>query len=294
MHSESRLVEKKSAFRLSDGYSLLVRSFSRPAETIPSSRQVELVVVHGGPALSTHRDYVDAFVPAAFDTLGVVGSIVFYDHLGCGESEKPLDYEYSLEAFGKHLEEVLRHLLRKNNSDAMRIVLGHSFGGQVAISWLLSRREKQLTDLNVVGVVISNAPLNERTYALKQVQLREDLDPDTRNYYLTTENLLAESHTCESIIYRKLIGLGESRITGSMRTFNVLDELLQDGLKLAVKCLFISGTFDNIPVGEYKLLSKNHDVFIIEEAGHQPFCDTKRVVSQYWSTIRQWITALEF
>ena len=87
-----------------------------------------LVCLHGGPGCPS--PYLDSLIDLASADLRVV----FYDQLGCGESEKPDDASlWTMERFVREVEQVRSAL------DLGRIdVLGHSFGGMLAQEWALA------------------------------------------------------------------------------------------------------------------------------------------------------------
>ena len=72
--------------------------------------------------------------------------VVFYDQLGCGKSDQPNDpARWTLSRFVLEVGRV-RQALNLNKV----IILGQSFGGMLAIEYLLSNPE------GVVGLILSN------------------------------------------------------------------------------------------------------------------------------------------
>lgn len=88
-----------------------------------------LVALHGGPGLD-HSQFVPWLDPLT-DTL----QIVLVDHRGNGRSSRPPLHECTLEAMADDLEALVRLL-----GLADVTVLGHSFGGMVALTWALRHR----------------------------------------------------------------------------------------------------------------------------------------------------------
>lgn len=89
-----------------------------------------LVFVHGGPGLS-----LDYFLPYVLP-LAKSFTLVLYDQIGCGKSEKlanPHDYRMANEVM---VLDALREWSRKNNPKKQFFLFGHSFGAVVCMSYL--------------------------------------------------------------------------------------------------------------------------------------------------------------
>ena len=102
--------------------------------------------------------------------------------------------------------------------------------------------------------------------------LRASLAEDVRQVLQSEEVAKVTNGSVASAIYSKLIGAIEASITGEMKGWSILKRVF-DGLGfLNVPCLFISGTYDNIPFEEYEVAAQyGHAVEIIPGAGHAPF-----------------------
>ena len=89
-----------------------------------------MVVIHGGPGINTHQELLAALVPTIFQKTNL-RSVLFYDQLGCGSSDKPNDTsQYSISAFVNHLSQIIKEMNHV-------VLFGYSFGGQVAMEWLV-------------------------------------------------------------------------------------------------------------------------------------------------------------
>ena len=109
---------------------------------------------------------------------------------------------------------------------------------------------------NVIGVIISNSPLDEVTYCLKQEKLRMELDLDLKTFYELEENNQLSNGSIESLVYATLISKGESRFTGSMKNWSVKNRI---SMLEIVPVLFLSGNFDTIPYQEYEKFCYSED-----------------------------------
>jgi proline iminopeptidase len=87
-----------------------------------------LVVLHGGPGAPSY--YLESLA-----RLGAERPVVFYDQLGAGRSDQPSDTTlWRIERFMAELDSLRSHLgLRQIH------LLGHSWGGSLAIDYLLAK-----------------------------------------------------------------------------------------------------------------------------------------------------------
>jgi pimeloyl-ACP methyl ester carboxylesterase len=111
-----------------------------------------------------------------------------------------------------------------------------------------------------------------------------ELDLDLKRFYDQEENIKIEDGSIESLVYATLIGKGESRITGSMKNWNVKTRI--SSMLEIVSALFLSGDFDTIPYQEYESLRSFATVKIISGAGHAPFYETP---GEFWGAVSQFL-----
>jgi proline iminopeptidase len=105
--------------------------------------KLKLLLLHGGPG-ATHEYFecFDSFLPAE----GI--EYIYYDQLGSGNSDKPADHSlWTIERFVDEVEQVRKAL----DLDASNFcLLGHSWGGVLAIEYALRHQE------NLKCLIISN------------------------------------------------------------------------------------------------------------------------------------------
>ena len=240
-----------------------------------SSCPVNLVVIHGGPGLNTHEDLLSALIPSVCEKLEMSTTVTFYDQLGCGSSDKPNDADcYSMDSFVSHLSQILCGLDRV-------VLFGYSFGGQIAMEWLCSAYAD-----NVIGLIISNSPLDESSYAAKNLQIRQDSGQEMHTYQDKEEDEEMANGSIESLVYATLIGQGESRITGSMRDWSVTERIIPALERIKIPALFVSGNFDTIPFKEYEILRGSAEVEIIPDTTHVPFFEKRDI---FWSAVNKFL-----
>lgn len=123
--------------------------------TNPEGKKAPLLLLHGGPG-STHN-YFEGFdkIAEALDR-----PIIMYDQIGCGESATPGHTElYNAEVWMDELEAIREHLgLEKIH------LLGQSWGGMLAISYMMERNPKGVLSLILASTLHSAALWREEQW----------------------------------------------------------------------------------------------------------------------------------
>lgn len=124
-----------------------------------------LVVLHGGPGLP--HGYLEPLTELARDGRAVV----FYDQLGCGNSDRPDDDSlWTMATFEAELDAVLDQL----DLETFHL-LGHSWGGWLALQFLLDRRP-----VGVQSVVLASTCSSIPAFAKVTSDLKAHLPPDVQ------------------------------------------------------------------------------------------------------------------
>ena len=112
-------------------------------KTIGNNPNIKVLLLNGGPG-GTHEEFeaLESFLPAE----GI--EFIYYDQLGCGNSDNPKDITlWDLPRFVEEVEQVRSALnLTKDNF----YLLGHSWGGILAMQYALKYQQ------NMKGLIISN------------------------------------------------------------------------------------------------------------------------------------------
>ena len=118
-------------------------TFNVWTKRIGNNPKIKVLLLNGGPG-ATHEYFecFENFLPAE----GI--EIIYYDQLGCGNSDNPNDV--ALWDLGRYVEEVeqVRKALHLDKSNFY--VLGHSWGGILAMEYTLKYQH------NMKGLIISN------------------------------------------------------------------------------------------------------------------------------------------
>jgi proline iminopeptidase len=118
---------------------------------IGNNPKIKLVLLNGGPG-ATHEYFecMESFLPAQ----GI--EIIYYDQLGCGNSDNPKDTSmWSLPRYVEEVEQV-RQALKLDSSNFY--LLGHSWGGILAMEYA------QKYQANLKGLIISNMMMSVPDY----------------------------------------------------------------------------------------------------------------------------------
>ncbi|QHL86708.1 proline iminopeptidase-family hydrolase [Nibribacter ruber] len=127
--------------------------------------KMKLLLLNGGPG-ATH-EYFEAF-ENFFPAEGI--EFIYYDQLGCGNSEDPKDPSmWDLPRFVEEVEQVRTALnLTKDNF----YILGHSWGGILALEYALKYQS------NLKGLIISNMMASAPDYGkYAEEVLAKQMDP---------------------------------------------------------------------------------------------------------------------
>ena len=112
-------------------------------KTIGNNPKIKVLLLNGGPG-GTHEEFecLESFFPA--ESI----EFIYYDQLGCGNSDNPKDTAmWDLPRFVEEVEQVRTALnLTKDNF----YLLGHSWGGILAMQYALKYQQ------NMKGLIISN------------------------------------------------------------------------------------------------------------------------------------------
>jgi pimeloyl-ACP methyl ester carboxylesterase len=299
---------KEFRISLDHGYSLFACEVTRhlSAETSSSTAIISpkeesafvVIVVHGGPGLISHKESFDGLKNLLLEwhesadgvgkgTCETLHAIVFYDQLGCGASEGPPVQQhekrkqhdhpkankqegepsqdlYSLSYYVKELQQVIE-IVKQRHGKPRICILGHSWGGQIVLELLLTQPSS-----GVNCAVVSNAPLNEATYAQRQLEIRNELPEDVRQFIEEDEQQAANDTTVGAAVYRKLIGTSDTNVVGELKEWDALQRIHF----LSCPCLMITGTHDTIPHKEYEQLQKSNPItqaIVLQNGDHAPF-----------------------
>jgi len=252
--------------------------------------QIPLIILHGGPG-----GCVERYEP--LENLAKLGiPLIFYDQLGCGYSRVPknhgIDWNYRI--FLDEFDNLLKYFgLEKY------YLLGHSWGGMLALEYVTKRAHSGLQKLILFSTLPSTKIwndehikfINEFPASEKEAILNEfyGLDFDKKQNKLGVKRFYKNHVGKKSTefykferkkfpktnreIYVKMWGRTELFGTGTLKDWNVEDDLT----KIDIPTLILSGAFDEstptmnelmndrIPNSRWILLKKSHHIGYAEE-----------------------------
>ena len=127
---------------------------------------IPLIILHGGPG-----GCVERYEP--LEKLADYGiPLIFYDQLGCGYSKVPKNHkiDWNFQVFLDEFENLVNYFkLKKYN------VLGHSWGGMLALEYVTNFEHKGLQKLILFSTLPSTKIWNEEHY-----KMLDEFEPEER------------------------------------------------------------------------------------------------------------------
>jgi proline-specific peptidase len=243
---------------------------------------VPLLILHGGPGAP--HDYLE---PLA--ALGDERPMIFYDQLGCGNSDKPDDTSrWTLARYVEELGQVLEALgLREVH------ILGHSWGSMLAVEYLLTVQPSGVVSLVLSGPCLSASRwgADQRAYlaelpevdqqAIQEAEARGSFDSPAyqdamMRYYRLHVCRLKSWPECLTRAFEKLAqnvygymwGPSEFTITGTLDDYERADRLRE----ITVPTLFTCGRYDEATpatTAYYQQKLPGSELVVFEDASHE-------------------------
>jgi len=261
-----------------------------------------LLVLHGGPGIP--HDYL-----ANLALLGDERPVVFYDQLGCGQSERPEDPAlWTRERFARELAAVRAALGLEDV-----VLYGHSWGSVLAVDYLSGRAGE--LPAGVRGVILAGPALSMPRWIADARRLMATLPPevgqaiqegertgqtDTEAFKAATQvyyqHFVCRADPWPPELERAFAGMGaqvyttmngptEFTITGPLKDLDVTAQLRRLDLPLLLVC----GEHDEATpeaTRSYAALTPRADVVVIEGAAHVANFDRPEA---YMSALRSWL-----
>jgi proline iminopeptidase len=266
-------------------------------------KNIPLLVLHGGPGAP--HDYLEPF-----EALSDERPVIFYDQLGCGNSDKPGDTSlWTLERFVNELEQVRTYL----GLDKMHLH-GQSWGTMLAVDFILTKEPK-----GVVSLILSGPCLSSSRFASDQKVYLSEL-PDTlqrivneseaSGYFGSKEYQDAmmayyKIHVCrldpwpdclnrtlEKLgheVYEQMWGPSEFTVTGMLKGYERVDLLN----RISIPTLFTCGRYDEATPSTteyYHSMLPGSEIVIFEDASHEHHLEK---TDEYFEVVRGFMDKTE-
>jgi len=277
--------------KIIDGYIPFKQYKTYYRKVIVNNDNNYLVFLHGGPG-STHNSY------ELLDNLAIKANInlLMYDQIGCGKSSIINDASiYNKETW---IDELIN--LRKELNLEKISLLGHSWGGMLAIMYLIDRKPDGINKL-ILSSTLSSAKLwKKETHRLlnylpdnikKTLISAEKTNDFSSKAYLDAYNVYKERYICQSInteecLNRKnpsshlayITSWGENEFSpsGNLKDYDYTSKLKY----INVPTLILSGTDDEstplINKTIYDNLKYQKHWALLENARHRTYQDQNK------------------
>lgn len=257
-------------------------------------KAIPLIVLHGGTGYP--HDYLQPL-----EDLSNSRQIVFYDQLGCGNSDKPTDKAlWTVDRFVTELQAVIKALGFKKYH-----LLGHSWGVALAVSFALTK-PTGLASLILSNPYISTPRWEEdakeliktlpramQTAIKKGDRKSEGYKKAFQEYYARYVGRLKKSpvaviksnNKASDEIYHYMWGPSEFEVEGTLKDFDASIKLPE----IKVPVLLLCGRFDEATSEStqyFKNLLPNARMEVLEKSAHHPFWSQRK---EYINTVRDFL-----
>jgi len=273
---------------------------------VGSGKGVPLLLIHGGPG-SRSCDGIPGY-----STLGNERPVIFYDQLGSGHSDRPTDT--TLWQLPRFVDEITA--LRKELDLKELHILGSSWGGTVAVEYMVTKKPKGIRSVIFAGPLISTArwmkdaqilisqlsqPVQDTIHKYERLKLYDNAsyiaatDSFNIRYLSRKPGPRMTAIECEGVgkanrqVYRYMWGPTEFNATGTLKTFERTENLHE--IKQPV--LFITGQYDEArpeTMYEFQKEIPNSKVEIVTNSGHNKLRDNPE---QYLLAIRNFLSSVD-
>ncbi len=271
-------------------------------QIVGSEDAIPLLVLHGGPGFP--HDYLQSLEGLADER-----PVVFYDQLGCGQSDRPDDPAlWNVERFVEELGQVrgALHLDRVH-------ILGQSWGSMLATDYALTQPG------GIVSLILASPPLSvprwladAETYIRElpedmQAALRRHQEAgtmDSEEYGRASDEYYAR-HVCRVQpppdyvqrafdtaglpVYHAMWGPTEFFMTGNLKEYDRTDRLPE----ITIPTLFTCGRYDEAPPETsawYTSLVPGAELAVFEQSSHMPHAEE---TERYLEVVRDFLNRVE-
>jgi proline iminopeptidase len=244
-----------------------------------------LLAVHGGPGLP--HNYI-----RSLERLADEREVIFWDQLGCGNSERPSNVElWTMERSVAEMDAVIQALGLNGFH-----IFGNSWGGMLAQQYALDMASR------AASLTISNSIASIPLFSGMVERLKTQLDPATQSAidrheadgttnsaeYQSAIRTWNETYLCRQLpwprelqeafsgmgveIFETMFGPSDFRIVGTIRSWDVFDRLSEIGLPT----LIVAGRFDECAPEHMWEMHRRIDgsqFALFESSAHMPFIE---------------------
>jgi proline iminopeptidase len=233
-------------------------------------------------------------------------SVIFYDQLGSGKSERPDDTSlWTVERFVEEVGQVRRAL----GLDTIHLY-GLSWGSMLAAAYMLTQPQ------GVKSLILAGPCMSAPRFEQDALKLKRQLPPDVLEIlecherawttdsaeYITVRDEFYKRHVCRVFpfpelylrsragfghaVYNTMWGPSEFHVTGTLKTFDITSRLHE----IKVPTLFTCGRYDECTPEAtewYASLLPGSRVVVLEDSSHIPMLEKPE---EYNRLVREFIS----
>jgi proline-specific peptidase len=265
--------------------------------------RLPLLLLHGGPGFP--HDYLEPLEPLSDER-----PVIFYDQLGCGNSDRPENPSlWTLERFLDELEQVRQALdLEKFH------LLGQSWGSMLAVDFVLTKKPSGVASLILSGPCLSAARfiadqrawLSEFSAEMQRIIQEKEASGDFQcpeyqeamwSYYKRhvcrldpwPDCLMRSLEKMGRSVYEHLWGPSEFTMTGILKDYDRIAQLKD----IKVPTLFTCGRYDEATPSStslYRSHLPNSKMLIFEDASHEHHIEKAEL---YLKQVREFLHCID-
>lgn len=265
------------------------------------SKNIPILLLQGGPGVAC--DNLECFEEFKNNR-----PVIFYDQLGCGNSDRPNDISlWTVERFVEEVSQVINSLgINKLH------VFGTSWGSMLATAYILKYNQK-VKSLILSGVYLSSPIfIKDTRYHVSQLPVKyrdaiekyeelgdynDEYNEAMKYYYRQHVRRMDTAPACVvrgrpkfgAQVYNHMWGPSEFTATGTLKDFSLVDRLNE----IKVPVILIGGRYDEVrpqTIEYYSSKLSNSELKIIEDASH---CCFNEKPDEFINIINNYINKVE-
>ncbi|MBW4627638.1 MAG: proline iminopeptidase-family hydrolase [Brasilonema octagenarum HA4186-MV1] len=285
--SSTSAVEGFISFREHQVWYRIVKPNQEAEDKLP------LLCIHGGPGVP--HDYLEPLEAIA----NTGRQVIFYDQLGCGNSDRPTDANlYSIDLFKDELIAIRSTL----NLEQIHL-FGQSWGGCLALEHTLS----QATGL--ASLILANTPANIQQFVSEAYKLMNDLPAEIKEIiskhetagttqqpeYKQAMEVFNHSFLCRLNPWPSCLTKAYSKVGTEFRgAGKIIDWSLENRLsEIFVPTLLLSGRYDEVTpacVEKLKQGISDSEWVLFENSSHMPHLEE---TERFLQVLDEFLTRVE-
>ncbi len=282
MGNYSKIRSFESGEGLQEGYIPVTGGRVSYKKTGMNKKGIPVLVLHGGPGVS--HDYLEPLAGLSDER-----PVVFYDQLGCGNSDRPEDM--SLWTIERFVDEIFQ--VRKALGLESVHIIGQSWGTSLAVDYMLRGQQEGVVSMVLSGSLLSASHWieDQKAWIARLPQEEQEIinrceaaEEFSSSQYQDAMMTFYRRHVCRLeqwpeclnrslekmnfAIYEYMWGPSEFTITGTLKNYERVDRLKE----IKVPVLFTCGIYDEATpetTAYYRQNLPGSELYVFENASHE-------------------------